>query len=466
LELFFTMATTRMSCQLMAKSALVQHLMSNHMELDIGDVPRNRFEFYRTMGKLLYREPDYEQFELFARHFDERLSAIRSAFDSGVVNQEISTVLSNVCHSLRGVLNSCFAARGFEIFFDWFYPSDYYTSVMGRGIQLLADKDWKAVWSVLKFVDEFCANRHRRIQFPTTSADGIRLFRDTANILLVLATSIMRMTETGDTNPDVLSIRFKCIMHFMKTLSDLLTGDYASIGVFQLYNDNILPQLFEATYRIIFSVNPMYFKQFPKASDALFMALEMICAHDVGLLFSTASDALPDSPEPVLLRLIRLLKMGLRNDKSRIVSFCAVALDKLVSHQLTVLVRRRRPAATPLMQESFQKELLMILFDVFDLLITDRDNIHWTLSKPFCSLIVLMPEALETLQRVIVSSQTGEKAENLVAHFNKLMTGVERNVKPENRERFASNTTSFRADVRAYIDLDAMYRKIAEVFGE
>lgn len=466
LELFFTMSTTRMSCQLMSKSPLVQHLMSNHMELDIGDVPRNRFEFYRTMGKLLYREPDYEQFEVFARHFDERFAAIKSAFESGVVNQEVSSVLSNICHSLRGVLNSCYAARGFEIFFDWFYPTGYYTTVIGRGIEVLMERDWKAVWSLLKFVDEFCANRHRRIQFPTTSADGIRLFRDTANILLVLASNIMRMTEAGESGPESLPIRFKCIAHFMRTLADLLTGDYASIGVFQIYNDDVLPQLFAATYRIIFSVNPAFFKQFPKASDALFMALEMICAHDVGLLFSTASDCLADSPDPVLLRLVRLLKSGLKNDKSRIVSFCAVAIDKLVSHQLTVLVRRRRPAPTPLIEPPYQKELLLILFDVFDLLITDRDNIHWTLSKPFCSLIVLMPDALDTLQRVVVGSQSGEKAENLVGHFAKLMAGVERNVKPENRERFVSNTTSFRADVRTYIDLDAMYRKIMEVFGE
>jgi hypothetical protein len=40
------------------------------------------------------------------------------------------------------------------------------------------------VWSIVRLVSEFSRNIHRRIQFPLNSADGLFLFRYTAQILI------------------------------------------------------------------------------------------------------------------------------------------------------------------------------------------------------------------------------------------------------------------------------------------
>jgi len=50
-----------------------------------------------------------------------------------------------------------------------------------------------------------------------------------------------------------------------------------------------------------------------------------------------------------------------------------------------------------------------------------------------------------------------EKARALADQFAKLTSGVDRNLKVDNREKFVSNCTTFRSEAKEYIDFNAMY---------
>jgi hypothetical protein len=382
-------------------------------------------------------------------------------------------------NDLRGVLASCFAQKSYEFFFDWFYPSGYFQSVLVRAVEQFAFNDWKTVWAVMKFIDEFCSNKHRRISFTPTSADGVRLFRDGAHVLLRLGEILMRLSSGGlvgsDTTGDAQHIRFTGLVHYFKVFTSLITGDYANLGVLLLYEDPGLTQLVSMTYNIIFAIDISEMSQFVKASEGVYSAMETLCVHDVALFFQMV-DNLPmmnqQSREPLLARILINFRQGLRSPNLKIRACACAAIDKIVTYQITQLLKRRRQAQTPLLEDAYQRLLGEILFDVLDLLLNEHDNAHWTLTKPLFSLIMLLPDVFQNVKNMMVQSQamdgggSQERAQRLEQQFEKLMDKVERSIKPDNRERFTQNAAAFRTEVQQFIDLNLLYKVMTRVMPE
>lgn len=60
---------------------------------------------------------------------------------------------------------------------------------------------------------------------------------------------------------------------------------------------------------------------------------------------------------------------------------------------------------------------------------------------------------------MFVNSQVdvGDNASRLNEQFDKLLNGVDRNLKPENRDRFSSNAATFRTEVKKFIDMHSLF---------
>jgi len=489
LQLFLALVNGGNSSRLVAKSELVAQLLAHHTDLDLGPSERNRREFYRVLGRIAFKDSEIEELYTFLAPFETKFSAMRDSLQVAKPEQlgEIGQSLMILLCDMRGALMACHSSSGYENFFDWFYPSGYFDSVCLVAIQRYAGFDWRVVWSVLRFVEELVTNTHKRIQFPNASPDGHRLFRDTANLLIVLAEKIMEIpipnipyrgaaqsgmgaaaaslaNDPSNVDPEVkaeIDTRYKAIMLFLRIFSRLLSGasDFANIGVFALFGDKIVSELFVASCGVLFSMDIEEAQSYPKLIDVLYIALENICVHNItdllGADLNTASDALGQ----VLL----LLKRGLRSKVVRIVCCCTQSLDKIAMHQYNAMHKRRRPDAPPNVFTEYHANVMGdIMFELIDLVLVDHDMIHWTLCRPLFVLIQLLPDMFGRIQNAIIKSQSQipGRAEKLEEAFKALSQGLDSSMRAENREKFTNNALELKNTSKTLIDFNLLYKEM------
>lgn len=109
---------------------------------------------------------------------------------------------------------------------------------------------------MLKFVNEFTQNnKNKRIEFPSNSADGIRLFKSTVNFLV---------SQSNRLNSNDEDARFKSLKLYLRCCHNILNGKYVNFGIFELYNDNTLSSFLTTLCQVLGSVSTgdmsVYFK--------------------------------------------------------------------------------------------------------------------------------------------------------------------------------------------------------------
>lgn len=106
------------------------------------------------------------------------------------------------------------------------------------------------MWCIVRLISEFSNNSQRRISFPLNSADGLFLFRYTAQILIhfgdfmnsyhvcMIATRRTRQYPYSSHKWQMAEVeeKYKSLSLYLKCLHSALTGGYANFGVFQLYS--------------------------------------------------------------------------------------------------------------------------------------------------------------------------------------------------------------------------------------
>lgn len=485
LQLFLALVNGGHSSRLVSKSELVASLLANHTSLDLGDSERNRREFYRVLGRIAFKDSEIDELYNFLEPFDGKLSDLRDRLQMAKPEQlnELASPLMYALCDIRGALMACTTSAGYENFFDWFYPAGYYETLCLLAIQRYAGYNWSVVWSVLRFVEEMVTNTHKRIQFPSASPDGHRLFRDTANILIILSEKIMdiQLPPTGGMGAarsylgnleqidaldasvkGAMDTRFKAISLMLRIFSRLLgsASDFANIGVFALFGDKIVSDLFISTCRVIFSMDIEDAQGYPKVIDVLYIALENICLHNIADLLGSDLAAASEALSEVLL----LLKRGLRSKVVRIVCCCTQALEKIATNQWNHMHKRKRPDAPPsIFTDTHIDTLTDIMFELVDLVLIDRDMIHWTLCRPLFVLIQLLPGSFATIQASIIKSQAHipDRAAKLEEAFKALSEGLDSSMRPENREKFTHNALALKNTCKTLIDFNLLYRDMA-----
>lgn len=178
-------------------------------------------------------------------------------------------------------------------------------------------------------------------------------------------------------------------------------------------------------------------------------------------------------------QLLLLCQRGLNCTLKPIISDSCVMLDKLFSlHVNNVLMAQQNrinprgsaPQQLEWMTAHINKDqplINSIIIQLINLIIT-TDGVHWFASKPLLPLIFISQKEFSFIQQLIVSSQAQDeqRASKVVQHFNGLMSDIKMNLESENREKFNSNATAFRAEVKQLLDLNTFYKAIIQYTKE
>lgn len=461
--LFWSLANGWSASRLMSKSVVVQSLLKMHPSINPGEESQTHVAFYKTLGKLMFSTyNDAATFYQFVAPWQDRMAQFRTL----LVCQQPKPVhqkFSQLCDDMRGLVASMQSkAGGYQMFFDWFYTEMGYFDWFLTLLSAPAILELEDVWGIVRFVTELSYNRQQRIQFEVTSAEGIKLFRSTAQLLLLFGTYI------GSTQWTKIDNKYKSVCFYVKCLQRTLSGGYTNFGIFELYNDPILSNLLSQCFSLLFSLDMRELEMYPKISSQIYTALEVVTSHTEFVI----------SLETTLFgQALRLLAKALYSNIPAIIAQACNSLDKLMSLHLSNLQKSQRQKIGAHTQrfldagkthvETHRQLLTSIIIQLFNLIITG-ENVQWTVSRPLLSLILLLPHEFEGVASLIMSSQSAdpEKTLKMTEQFKFLTEGIQMNITSNNREKFLSRVTRFQKDVKEFIDLNSFFKHILQFTKE
>uniref|UniRef100_A0A6B2KX45 Exportin-7/Ran-binding protein 17 TPR repeats domain-containing protein n=1 Tax=Arcella intermedia TaxID=1963864 RepID=A0A6B2KX45_9EUKA len=480
--IFWHLATGFAASKLMGKSAVVCKMLERHMELDVGGARRSREAFYKTLSCLLFSTNNKTlDFYAFIAPMKNTMEQIRTTLmNPSVQHDHAKMLLRRILSDLRGFVSAIFNKdRGFPAFFDWFYhETGYYewlVQLLTKAPQLKLETE--DAWSIILFADEFTNNSRRRISFPITSADGIRLFRTTAHLLIQFA-AFLNSSQHSPEEDD----KYKSIKLFLRCLDHSLTGGYTNFGVFEMYNDTILNDLLKLSCNLLFGLDSFYLEKYPKVFTLVFSVSETLTRDHCEFLISMDSN--------LFGKLLSLLLMGLQSKIKTVINSCCNSLDRLFSLHVGNAISFQQqtqatPPGSPIVKffaktqlhsqvermtthiANHQTLLHSILIQLINICIT-TEGIHWFAGKPLLALIILSQPEFTNIINVIVRSQSHDeaKAKKVSEICSHLMEGISPNLLNDNREKFTTNLTVFRNELKAIIDLNAFYKAVVGFTNE
>jgi len=257
---------------------------------------------------------------------------------------------------------------------------------------------------------------------------------------------------------------------FLRCLLKSLTGGYTNFGVFDMYNDPILTDLLKTSCTVIFSLDLTLLEMYPKVFHLVYSVLDTLANNHTLFLLSLDS--------PLFGQLLRILLRGIQSPVKDIISESCATLDKLFTLHVSNLLLAQKSRLNQRTYSSqrielmsnhitkFQNILNAILIQLLNLILT-LDSVHWFVSKPMLAIIFVCQKDWAFIQQLVVSSQVGDEAKKKVTEsFNQLMGEIKMNLENENREKFTTNVTAFRVDMKNVIDLNAFYKVIVQYTSE
>lgn len=462
LSILHALSEGRQSHKLMLSSPMILQLIQNHNDFDINLSKKFRMNFFKSLTELVLSSSDEALLESFTNSFNIKLKYMENALENNVLD---SNLLVNVTYELRGILSSCKLFRHYELFFEWFYESSYYSSIIQRSLKYYAFKDWNVVCSVLRFIKDFTHNVHRRINFPNTSPNGIILFKETAQILIFIASCINQF-ESIEQDTKLSDIKYKLVYYLFKIFIHIVDGDYCNYGVFSLYNDDILLNLFSSLFTIIFSKDLEDLPFRPKIQEAMYNSLSKLCSFNLNQLFSQDTQKILGNPSETMNLIFTLICTGIKTRINVIMNFCSYAIESITNFHMKHT--KKYSNIRSVINESHQNSITKIVFELFDVILTERLNTSYMIYKAiFCS-IQLQPITFEIVRDTIIKSQMAssmDKGERMTKLFQDLTEGVDSSFTKENQERFCDNISTFRSNARQFIDIYRLYEYFHQIYS-
>ena len=200
----------------------------------------------------------------------------------------VKLAIISALRDLRGITTSAYNKRTYNLLFDALYPGSF--PLLRRVAETWYD-DPTVMTALLKFMQEFVANKGVRIFFENSSANGILLFRETSAIVCAYGSRILHVPV----QQSIYLEKYKGIRLMLNTLTNALSGNYVNFGVFALYND---PALQAAAERAVVDGMRVYDHRHgwnPKSMPFLELGADDYVTK-------------PFQPEEVLARIRRLLR--------------------------------------------------------------------------------------------------------------------------------------------------------------
>lgn len=210
-----------------------------------------RTKFYLTWGRLAFSDAHIERFDELMGPFDTAADMAGQMLQQGVPGSEaeLKKIVVGLCRDLRGLAQASFNKSSYVALFDWFYPSRFALLIT------VFDRFWDdpaVAIPMLKFLAELSSNKAQRIEFESSSPNGIILFKEVSKVIQVycsrMTPSVLALTaqqNLQNQEEPALGVGYykshiKGLMVCMEALSLGLQGNYVNFGVFALYNDDAL----------------------------------------------------------------------------------------------------------------------------------------------------------------------------------------------------------------------------------
>ncbi|DBA92724.1 hypothetical protein WJX77_011928 [Trebouxia sp. C0004] len=450
LSLFSDLASGYMSGKLLQKLEAVHFMLQHHTGEHFGfleEHTRNRTIFYNTLSKLLFMEDTPSNFKSFVAPLQQVLvglaSASSSATSAGALRQSVpEKTVVGIFRDLRGIAMATNSRRTYGLLFDWLYPTHF--PVVRLCLEAWADSP-EVTTALLRFMAEFAMNKNTRLAFDSSSPNGILLFREVSKILTIYGRYVLQVGQISNPYTE----KYKGIWLSLTILTKALAGNYVNFGVFDLYGDPALKDALDVSLKMALAIPLEDLRAYQKVAKAYFGLLDVLCHSHVHVI--AACDT------ATFTFLLSSLDAGLKSLDYAVSSVCAAAIDNLAGQYFKGLQAsaddKPNPAAQAIGEHLRQRPELLpqTLSTLFEVVLFEDCTNQWSMSRPMLSLILLNEQIYNELKHRIIASQPADKQMHLSSCLEKLMTDVQRNLEPKNRDKFTQNLTIVRHDFRTKI---------------
>ncbi|PWZ17294.1 Exportin-7-A [Zea mays] len=443
LSLFLDLATGYMTGKLLLKLESVKFIIANHSPENFPFLAeykcsRSRTTFYYILGSLVFMEDSPVKFRTFMEPLQQVALNLEATPDAAFRTDVAKRAFVGWMRDLRGIAMATNSRKTYGLLFDWLYPSRM--PLLLRAISLCTDEP-EVTTPLLKFTYEFVLNKAQRLTFDSSSPNGILLFREVSKIIVAYGSRILLLPN----GTDIYGSKYKGIWISLTVLSRALCGNYVNFGVFELYGDRALADALDISLKMTLSVPLSDILAFKKLSKAYFGYMEVLFNNHIKFVLNLDTNT--------FIHIVSSLESGLKGLDAGISSQCASAIDNLAAfyfNNITSGDSPPSPASVNLARHigecpNLFPQILKTLFEI--MLFEDAGN-QWSLSRPILSLIMTSEQMFSELRAHILASQAVDQQQRLSQCFDKLMTDVNRNLEPKNRDRFTQNLTAFRRDFR------------------
>ncbi|XP_062227824.1 uncharacterized protein LOC133926086 isoform X2 [Phragmites australis] len=443
LSLFLELASGYMTGKLLLKLESVKFIIANHSQENFPFLAeyrcfRSRTTFYYILGSLVFMEESPVKFRTFMEPLQQVAFNLEATADAAFQTDVAKHAFIGWMRDLRGIAMATNSRKTYGLLFDWLYPSRM--PLLLRAISLWTDEP-EVITPLLKFMCEFVLNKAQRLTFDSSSPNGILLFREVSKIIVAYGSRILLLPN----GTDIYGSKYKGIWISLTVLSRALCGNYVNFGVFELYGDRALADAFDISLKMTLSVPLSDILAFRKLSKAYFGYMEVLFNSHISFVLNLDTNT--------FVHIVSSLESGLKGLDTGISTQCASAIDSLAAfyfNHVTAGDAPPSPASVNLVRHigEFPNLFAQILKTLFEIILFEDAGNQWSLSRPILSLIMTSEQMFSDLRAHILASQPVDQQQRLSQCFDKLMTDVNRNLEPKNRDRFTQNLTTFRHDFR------------------
>ncbi|CAL5048990.1 unnamed protein product [Urochloa decumbens] len=443
LSLFLELASGYMTGKLLLKLESVKFIIANHSQENFPFLAeyrcsRSRTTFYYILGSLVFMEDSPIKFRTFMEPLQQVAFNLEATPDAAFWTDVAKRAFIGWMRDLQGIAMATNSRKTYGHLFDWLYPSRM--PLLLRAITLWADEP-EVTTPLLKFMCEFVLNKAQRLTFDSASPNGILLFREVSKIIVAYGSRILLLPN----GTDIYGSKYKGIWISLMILSRALCGNYVNFGVFELYGDRALADALDVSLKMTLSVPLSDILAFRKLSKAYFGYMEVLFNHHIKFVLNLDTNT--------FVHIVSSLESGLKGLDTGISTQCACAIDSLAAfyfNNITAGDAPPSPAALNLARHigEFPNLFPQILRTLFEIILFEDVGNQWSLSRPILSLIMTSEQMFSDLRAHLLASQPVNQQQRLSQCLDKLMTDVNRNLEPKNRDRFTQNLTTFKHDFR------------------
>ncbi|KAJ1384965.1 hypothetical protein B484DRAFT_410640, partial [Ochromonadaceae sp. CCMP2298] len=195
LDVFVELVSSYSSSKTLLGLDTVNFLVHNHVGahfpfLGYDNDNKYRITFYSALSRLVFSSSEdlNNSFDAFLAPNLDIMAQLSQAPDLRAPAVKIAIVAA--LRDLRGITMSAYNKRTYNLLFDSLYPSSF---GLLRSIADTCYDDPTVMTALLKFMQEFVANKGMRVFFENSSANGILLFRETSAIVCAYGSRILQV---------------------------------------------------------------------------------------------------------------------------------------------------------------------------------------------------------------------------------------------------------------------------------